>query len=79
MGQPENPIDVDYEDHEKAVETVVWVYLAPVILVAGIFGNSLTVVILRRKRFIASTVSLYLPLMAVADSCVLVIGIVVES
>jgi len=65
-----------------------WIFSAPVIFVVGICGNALVLwsrdgdalvlVVMRRPRMSGTTTSAHLSVMAVADTLVLVSGLVTE-
>ncbi|KAK2193160.1 hypothetical protein NP493_14g03070 [Ridgeia piscesae] len=52
-----------------------WCYLWPVIFTVGLAGNMLTVLILRRRHSRLSCADEYLGLLAIADTCALVVGL----
>ena len=60
------------------VVAAVWIYISPIILFTGLVGNTLNILVLRRKRFIESTISIYLPLIALSDNLELILGIIPE-
>ena len=53
---------------------ILWVYLAPLILVTGLTGNILILIIMKRRKFRGTTTSVYLRMMALADSSFLLTG-----
>ena len=61
-----------------SVANFVWIYVAPIILLVGVVGNTLTIAVMRRKRLRAGTVAIYLVLIAIADTCFLIVGIIPE-
>ena len=64
------PSDADY--------AWVWIYLSPVILVAGLVGNSLTIAVMARRRLRGTSTSVYLSAISLADSAALIFRIVPE-
>lgn len=71
--EPKNLTSPSSDDHP-----LVWVYIAPVTLVMGVLGNTLTLLVMRRKRLRDTTTSVYLSLISVADTAALVFRIVPE-
>lgn len=61
-----------------SVSKFVWIYVCPIILLVGVVGNCLTIAVMRRKRLRGGTVAIYLVLIAIADTCFLVVGIIPE-
>ncbi len=55
-----------------------WKYVAPIIFILGIVGNTLTILVMRRKRLRGSTACVYLPLIAFFDSLALIFGMIPE-
>ena len=60
------------------VVQAMWIFGGPVIFVTGIFGNVLVLVVMTRRRMKGTSTSVHLSLMAVADACVLVTGLLPE-
>ena len=56
----------------------IWIYTLPVIFLVGVFGNILTILVMHRERMRGTATSVYLTLMAVADTAVLVTGMIPE-
>ncbi|CAH1796257.1 unnamed protein product [Owenia fusiformis] len=52
-----------------------WTYCAPLIIIVGTIGNTLSFIILTRKNMRKSTSSIYLSVLAVVDSTVLYTGL----
>ena len=52
-----------------------WCYLWPVIFAVGLAGNTLTVLIMRRRHSRVSCADGYLSLLAIADTCALAVGL----
>jgi len=63
-------------DISRSLDDVVWVYVSPAILLLGIVGNSLVLTVMRRRTLTASTMSVYLAALAIADTAALVLRIV---
>lgn len=57
---------------------MLWVCCSPAILVFGICGNLLTLLVMLRSRMSGNSTSVFLPVLAVADSIALVSGIIPE-
>lgn len=64
-------------DHRDVVRYL-WMIGGPVIFVVGVCGNALIVAVMTQSRMRGSSTGVYLTAMAVADSMVLVTGIVPE-
>lgn len=60
------------------LDKYLWMYLSPLIFVIGVVGNILTIAVLRRKKFAGTTTATYLPIVAAADTAVLIFGIIPE-
>jgi len=58
------PSDSDY--------AFVWIYVSPLVLLVGIFGNALTLCVMTRRRMSGTSTSVYLSAMAIADTLALV-------
>ncbi len=57
-----------------SVHNVVWIYIAPVILLVGLIGNVLIMCVMRRPQLRGSSATVYLPVMAFFDTLVLITG-----
>ena len=55
-----------------------WVYASPFIFLFGIGGNVLIVMVMRRKLFQGTSPGVYLPLLAVSDTVVLILGLLAD-
>ena len=55
--------------------TYVWLYGPPVIIVVGTFGNTLSFIVMCRRKIRESTTSLYLRVLAIVDTLVLYTGL----
>jgi len=60
------------------IHAFVWVYISPVILLFGTFGNVLILIVMSRARLRNTTTSVYLSLMSVADTVALLTRIAPE-
>ena len=63
-----------FDDRPFSLAEILWVYLSPLILVTGLTGNILILVIMKRRKFRGTTTSVYLRMMAMADSAFLLTG-----
>lgn len=64
-------------DHRQ-VARMLWVFGGPVIFFAGLGGNALIVAVMTRRRMQGSSTCVYLSLMAIADTMVLLTGMIPE-
>ena len=69
-----NTINTDNLEHAKAA-VAIWRYCSPILIVAGTIGNILSFAVMVRKKIRDSTTSLYLSVLAVADTAVLYTGL----
>lgn len=64
-------------DHRQ-VARMLWVFGGPFIFFAGLGGNTLIVAVMTRRRMQGSSTCVYLTLMAIADTMVLLTGMIPE-
>ncbi|ELU09778.1 hypothetical protein CAPTEDRAFT_169933 [Capitella teleta] len=62
----------------RSISQLIWVFAGPVIFFVGIVGNALILLVMAKKRMRGTTTSVYLRLMAFADLCVLITGMIPE-
>ncbi len=72
------PEFVDQDEGGKSLAQILWIYAGPVIFVTGIVGNILVLVVMGTRRMQGTTTCVYLRLMAIADICVLITGMIPE-
>lgn len=63
---------------ERPFEQLLWVYVAPIILLFGLLGNVLIIAVISRRRFAHTNVQAYMLALAIFDTLVLVTGMVPE-
>ena len=57
---------------------LLWIYIAPVIFFVGLIGNTLVLLVMRRRRMRGTSTSVYLRFLAVFDIFVLIVGMLPE-
>ena len=62
-------------DVQVGLYTNLWRYFWPVIFVVGLAGNTLTLLVMRRRSCEATSADVYLSMLALADSSVLIVGL----
>ncbi|KAK2145505.1 hypothetical protein LSH36_677g02012 [Paralvinella palmiformis] len=63
---------------QDAFERYIWIYTLPAIFIIGVVGNVFTILVMRRRRMSGTATSVYLTLLAIADTSVLVTGLIPE-
>ena len=58
--------EVRKEENVK-FDVTLWIYVSPLILLLGLIGNSLTIVVMRSKRYSGTNVKAYMMMMAICD------------
>ena len=66
------------DEHSPSLAQTLWIFVAPFIFIMGIVGNILVLLVMRRRRLRSTSTSIYLRLMAIADICVLITGMIPE-
>ena len=56
------------------VSDVMWIYVSPVIIVAGVVGNLLTIALMSRNTFKGFDMKPYFNVLAISDTCLLLFG-----
>ena len=78
LNQTVIPLELISPDHGSIygdLDRYLWMYLSPLIFVMGVVGNALSFAVMRRYKFQGTTTAVYLPVLAVADTAVLIMGI----
>ncbi|UJR33307.1 hypothetical protein I4U23_020757 [Adineta vaga] len=60
------------------VRLIVKFYLWPLLVIFGLFGNSLSILVLTRRRLIRTSTNNYLTILAVFDSCYLIFTLILN-
>jgi len=61
-----------------SIESLLWMFVGPAIFVIGLSGNALILLVMSRRRMRGTSTCVYLTLMALADSMVLITGMIPE-
>ena len=72
------PTVTDEQDDSLSLANILWIYVSPAIFLFGFIGNVLILIVMGRRKFHGSTTSVYLRIMALADLCCLVVGMLPE-
>lgn len=75
---PDGPVGGQPEENTRSLGQTLWIYVGPFIFVTGIVGNILVLVVMSGRRMQGTTTSVYLRVMAIADICVLIAGMIPE-
>ncbi|XP_064646245.1 FMRFamide receptor-like [Lineus longissimus] len=60
---------------EWRLQVKLWIYISPVLVIAGIFFNTLTIIVLLRRKFGKPSTRILLIVLAVSDTVVLLTGL----
>ena len=61
------------------ISALMWKSISPIIIVVGTVGNTLSILVMLRKRFRHTTMCFYLIALAIADTCVLYTSLLLTS
>ena len=64
-----------FDEPEKEIARYIWLIGSPIVIAIGIIGNSLSILILSRKRMRKHTSAFYFTVLAVTDLLVLTVGL----
>ncbi|XP_052077875.1 psychosine receptor-like [Mytilus californianus] len=71
----EQSFNIDEVSTLNSVESYLWTYVSPVLILVGVFGNCLSIAVLRKMRFWRRTPLFLLVVLAITDITVLLDGL----